>query len=231
MAKAWKGKFVTLEMPKGDILGANMRGRIDRFIKAEEKALATAAKTAQDTSRRDFSYRRPANAVRRLGRSSTGGKFTRHVRWRPTGSGLVEFDHKGISKTAPHWIILEIGTGQRAAMRSAGVKLPRGRPAGYANYIKTVKSQVGRPISAGLAWGTGPSGQYTAPGAASGQQLHVRRQLRGRPRYRNFKRMVISKEIKGQHFVKQGGVAGWREYRTSARAAARRAFGGQKYRP
>ena len=218
-----------LTQPKGDFK-VRMDNKLRELAQGEKAALAAGARKAESVSRGRFVYKRPANAPRRPGRSSTGGKLMKHVRWVPQESGLVELNAKELDQKAPHWIIHEIGTGQRATMRRAGVKNPRGRARKGASHVRTVKAQHGRRISAGLAFGDSPGGKYFPPGAGSRQQLYVRAGLRGRGPISRAKRIVISNEIKGQHFVRDGAREGFLEYRTSMRAAARRAFAGQKYR-
>jgi hypothetical protein len=131
-------------------------------------------------------------------------------------------------RDAPHWIIQEIGTGKRATIQRHDTPNPVGRPRKGASHVRTVKSQRGRRISAGLVFASG--GNYSAPGARTGENLHWASRVQGVPmRTRQNPRgqnaaIRISKEIQGQHFVKKGGQAGFREYRGSVLAAARQAF-------
>jgi hypothetical protein len=141
----------------------------------------------------------------------------------------VGLDLPKLAADFPPWLVQEIGTGQRAIQSEAtaqGAGNPVGRPRKNAEYVKSVPSQIGRRISGHLVWAT-KGGQYTAPGATSGQQLWLRSQVTGAPvRYdakakRYERRMEIHREIPGQHFLRDGGRAGFREYRTSVLAAAR----------
>jgi hypothetical protein len=113
---------------------------------------------------------------------------------------------------------------ERGAVRLDVKKLDRA-----AQYVRTVKSQKGRKISASLAFGTSPGGQFVPAGAGRGQQLYRRRDLTGSP-FRP-RRITIRNEIHGQHFVRDGARAGYREYRRTMLGAARRTFAGQKSRP
>jgi hypothetical protein len=196
---------------------------------AEALALKAGAAKADEVSRSGFRYRRPS-APPRAGRSSTQGKMTEHVDWK-VERGAVRLDVKKLDRAAPHWIIQEIGTGQRATITNMGEQLGQGRPtrAAAAQYVRTVKSQKGRKISASLAFGTSPGGQFVPAGAGRGQQLYRRRDLTGSP-FRP-RRITIRNEIHGQHFVRDGARAGYREYRRTMLGAARRTFAGQKSRP
>lgn len=210
-------------------LGPRLRERVHQLERVNKTALAQGANTAEKASRKSFKYLRPANAAPRAGRSSTGGKLMTLVDWKPVG-GKVKLDTQTLDRRAPHWIIQEIGTGEKAVMRRGGTTNAQGRPLRGASYVRTVKSQKGRKISASLAFGTGPSGQFTPAGGGRGQQLYRRRDLTGGTTFR-ARRMTIQKEIVGQHFVRDGAQEGFREYRTTMLAAARRAFAGQKRRP
>lgn len=219
---------LTAKMTNSGILGRQMSARLKSFVDQDQRARVAAAKLATQVTRNSFHYKRPAVAPGRAGRSSTGGRMRDALRWTATPGAPVEFDLAEADGRAPHWIIQEIGTGERATMHQAGQKNPQGRPTKGATYVRTVKSQVGRRISSSLAFGTGVGGAYSPPGAARGQQLFLRSQLRGAPRRGG---LTISKEIEGQHFVQRGGQEGFREYRYSVIAAARRAFAGRKFQP
>lgn len=215
--------------PYGDVLGRGMDSRIALLLRGEQQARVAAAATAQQASRRSVTYLRPV-VPRRAGRSSTGGKLASKVVWRASAGGsTVDLDVDALTTAAPHWIIEEIGTGQSATIMRAGTSNPRGRPAKGASYVKTVRSQLGRRISPTLAWGTGPSGVLTPPGARRGQGLYLRRSLTGRGVYRG-RGMTITREVPAKHFVQAGPQAAFPEYRLSVRAAAQSAFGGHPYR-
>ena len=210
-----------------DPLGQGLKNRIQKFLDGEEKARKEAAVNATRLSRRIIrsSYKRPT-APARVGRSSTGGKLAERLQWKASkDQALVELNYSELDRRAPHWIIQEIGTGQRATVKRAGKRNPQGRPQRDSGYVRTVRRQRGRLISSGLAFGTGPSGAYQPPGSAAGQQLYPIQNLSGRPPLQQRRRpIVISREIEGKHFVRDGGVQGFREYRSSVRAAARSAF-------
>lgn len=211
-------------------LGPRMRERLEQLKRMEQQASKAAAKRATEVSRGGFTYKRPPNAPKRPGRSSTGGQLMKKVRWDARPSGGVQLNYQELNRIAPHWIIQEIGTGERATIKRAGQKNPRGRPKKGSQYVRTVKSQKGRRISASLAFGTGPGGQYVPAGMGAGQQLYRRRDLTGASPFRP-RRITIQREIVGQHFARDGAQEGFREYRETLIAAARRAFAGQRRRP
>ena len=227
-------------MAKGDLFSAHFVGgqRWSEMIrsltkdlpKATDDALVAGSKKANQVSQSGFKYRRKGTTPPRPGRTSTQGKMTKHVKWKVNGSN-VELDVNTLNKRAPHWIIQEIGTGQRATMTRAGQRHAQGRmsKADQAKYVRTVKSQRGRKISATLAFGTAPGGTFVPAGAGSGQQLYRRRDLTGLSPFR-VRRITIQKEIVGQHFVRDGGREGFRVYRQTVLAAARRTFAAQKRR-
>lgn len=190
--------------------------RLSDFAKAEQAAAADAAKVATNVSRSNFRYLRNPAGAQRASRESTGGRFPSYLTWGLDAQGQVGLD---IEKLPPHWIILEIGTGEKARMRFAGDK-----DAGVkgTTVVRTVKSQRGRVIHSGLVFADGPGGQYSPPGAARDQQLHARSRIKGAPRTRRGIR--IQREIAGQHFVREGAQAGFLQYRRSVLAAARQSF-------
>lgn len=190
-----------------------MERRVAEFLAEERKMRLEAAATATATSQRAFKYLRPGTEPR-PGRSSTGGKLASFVQWAATSGGFVGLGLKKLDSEAPHWIIHEVGTGERAAMRVAGVEAR--------SIVRTVPPQRGRPIPHGLVFASGPSGSYSPPGSTTGQQLQLASRVSGVPAGRGDLR--ITKEIRGQHFVKQGSEAGFRQYRPSVLAAARSKF-------
>lgn len=220
----------TLRIVGNGRLNATLPEKLKELERANQEALRKGRATAQRVSRSGFTYRRPS-APPRPGRSSSQGKMTKFVDWNIKGDS-VALDVKKLDQRVPHWIIQEIGTGQRATITPHGVKLGQGQPtkAQKAQYVRTVKSQKGRKISASLAFGTSPSGQFVPPGSGAGQQLYRRRDLTGGSPFRP-RRITIRNEIVGQHFVRDGARAGYREYRQTLLAAARRTFAGQKSRP
>lgn len=209
--------------PRGDFRRA-FKVLTDELVTAEVRARASAATKATAATRAAFTPLRPQNVPGRAGRAAKG-RMINALEWKASSKG-VAFDIAGASASHPFWIIQEIGTGQRAAIKSAGVTNPKGRPSAGATYSRSVKSQRGRLIPGSLAFGTGPSGTFTRPGARGNQQLYLRAQLKGAPVRPNA--LVISREIRGQHMVRIGGQTGFREYRKSVIAAARQAFGGRR---
>ena len=212
------------------MFSSKMTARTKRLIDDENAKRRAAAKIATKTSAATFKAKRPGNSPKRPGRRFADGKLSRHVKWSASPSGsMVELNVRALDRGAPHWIIQEIGTKERATIKMGGSKNPKGRSKNGSSYVKTVRSQKGRRISAGLAFGRSPSGKYSPPSRkTSNQQLYPRQNLKGGG---PFRPIFIRKEIEGQHFVQKGAEEGFREYRTSVRAAARAAFAGQPYRP
>lgn len=204
-----------------DAVMREIYSRVDAFLGDVQAAQVSSARTATTVTQRSAKRLRPL-APPRNGRSGRG-QMAKSAKWRPTKTGRVQFNYLGMNQDHPHWIIQEIGTGQRATVRSGGESRGRGRPRKDATYVRTVKSQKGRPISGGLVWARG--GKYIPPitGRVGNDQLMLRSQVTGVPfvRNRQLPKIVIRREIQGQHFVRQGGQAGFREYRGSVLAAAR----------
>jgi len=207
-------------------LDAGLNRRLKALLDADKAAKQMAARAATASTRANFRYRRDVIAPR-PGRSSTGGHMKQHLVW-TVRNDRVEFDVAQADSQVPHWIIHEIGTGQRATIRQAGVDNPVGRPKSGASYIRTVKSQRGRRISGGLVFATG--GRWSPPGARRDEQLHWASRVLGVPHHNaanprgQAASIRIRREIAGQHFVKTGGEHGFREYQQSVLAAARQAF-------
>lgn len=218
---------LTVKMTDNGVLGRQLNARISRIVQATDRIAKAAADEATRVTRESFRYKRPANAGKRRGRSSTGGHMRQALQWRPNGSGGVAFDINQANQDAPHWIIQEVGTNSRALVRQGGVSQGRGRPSiAASNYVR-VKSQVGRRISPRLAWGTGPRGQFVNPGDAAGQQLYLRSRLKGKSGPKRG--MTIRREIEAQNFVQKGGQAGFRQYREQLLEKARREFADMSY--
>lgn len=222
------GAFSIELIRNGDIV-REVNQRVANFQRMLAASAAEGARAATDRTRSSFRAIRPDNAPSRPGRPNNG-RMVDSLMWVVDGDG-VSFDIAKADADVPYWIIQEIGTGHSATMLTPQVPNPRGRAAAGATYVRTVPSQIGRLIPASLAFGTGPSGSYTAPGAAGGQQLYLRRKLKGAPTRSPRDSVVISREIKGQHMVRQGGEAGFSAYRVSAIAAARQAFQGRPFTP
>ena len=208
--------------------GQELAARLNQFKAAEAAARKAAAITATNESRAAWNSRlnkrQQGGLGGFLGRESTGGRLGSHVKWGAApNQNRVGLALSYLDKTAPHWIIQEIGTGSRAVVRAGGMPRPTGRPGKGATYVRSVKSQVGRRIN-GLVFAT--NGQYSPPGSRRDEQLHLASQVTGVPvrRGRRAPAIRIGREIPGQHFVKKGGTKGFREYETSLLAAAREAF-------
>jgi hypothetical protein len=218
------------------LLGRGITDRVDLLVRNEKMARRQAAAEATKATQASWHYKRPADAAPRRGRSfSTGGQFPTFLEWRDNGS-TVAFDAQLANRRVPYWIIQEIGTGESARIRRGGESVQRGRPTREEAAVRSprIPSQIGRVIPSSLAFGTREGGTYTPPGAATGQQLYLRKRLSGgnlsfinEPSSQRHL-LVISREIEGQHFVQKGGTQGFRQYRTSVLAAARQAFAGQR---
>jgi hypothetical protein len=199
--------------------------RLQLFMRQERAARKAAAQTATSVSKATVKRVRPLAPPRR----NRYHGLRDALEWKPNATYGVELDMAKLNADFPPWLVQEIGSGQRAIQYEAtpqGAKNPVGRPKTGATYVKTVRSQVGRQISGHLVWAT-RGGQYTPPGAATGQQLYLRSTIKGAPiRYdsqaqRYQARMVIGEEIHGQHFIRDGGRVGFRQHRTSVLSAAR----------
>lgn len=209
-------------------LNADLKAQVRGFIAAEQNARNAAARLATSRSRGAFRRKREV-VVGRPGRNS--GRMLESIDWaiRPS-DGMVALKVATLNKQAPYWIIQEIGTGQRAITRQANSPRAVGRPKKGATYVKTVRPQKGRRIRAGLVFAT-RGGVFSPPGSATGQQLHLRSQVRARPGTPlpwsgrgSQAGIVIKREIQGQHFIQKGGESGFRQYRRSTLAAARSQF-------
>lgn len=212
---------VLLSQP--DVFGAGLVERLRKLEQANTRAMQQAAQTATRVTRAGFHYRRDI-APPRPGRSSTGGQMRNHLKWL-VRNGAVDFDIAQADAAVPHWIIQEIGTGAKAVLRKYDVTNPKGRPKVDASYVRHVPSQIGRRLPGGLVFGSG--GVYTPTGGASREQIYLASTLtgvRGGRVPRGVSRIRIGREIKPQHMVREGGTAGFHQYRTTLLAAARQAF-------
>lgn len=199
-------------------LTTGLAARIKSLEEAEERAQKMAARAATSATRANFKYRREL-AQPRAGRSSTGGRMKQHLEW-VVRNGRVEFNLEEANRQAPHWIIQEIGTGGRATLKHANQPNPSGRPKKGATYVRTVPKQKGRVLKGGLVFAS--NGRWSPTGSARDEQVHLASQVTGVPR--GAPRIVISREIAAQSFVKKGAQLGFSEYRTSVLGAARQAF-------
>lgn len=222
--------------PNGDL-----SQRLRQFQQAAERIARDAAREANTVSKAKARAVRPP-APPRKGRAQAPGALGRAINWEATGTD-VALDRKRLDNTVPWWVVQEIGTGQKASARyGVDPQSPlrsRGRPKkdetnnpGGRHF--TVRSQKGRRIPGHLAFGTGPSGQYVAPGAGRGQQLHLLSQLKGVPFGPTQKRatavnaLFIKREIEGKHFIRDGAREGFRDYKNDLLAAARASLAKRK---
>lgn len=195
----------------------NVYAQAQAFRRAVPGAEAAAAAVATDESKytflRQLNARNRPHAAPRSGRPTTGGTFDQLIRWRPDGRGNIAFDFQGLKGAAPYFLIQEIGTGKTATILN-----PQG--------TVTVRSQVGRTISANLYWASGPGGNAVAPrSGASGDQIYAAAELNASTLARvPQRRKRIRREIKGKHYIQIGGRAGYLELRTRLTDEAKRIF-------
>lgn len=190
--------------------GRGFRSRLTAFVAADVAAQRAAAATATSVARSSFKRKREL-APPRPGRSGQG-QMTKGIQFArfSRDQSAVALRMADLDKAAPHWIIQEIGTGQTANIMRAEESGPQ------VSRAASVRPQRGRVISSGLAWAS--QGRFVPPNASGGTQ-----NLFPRIGPSNAKgTMVIKREIQGQHFIQKGADAGFREYRTSVLAAARR---------
>lgn len=220
----------------GVLSSAEIHGRASALVREAGIAARASAAVAQAESLARIQRRRP-DAPPRAGRSEPS--ISAVLKWRQVrvgGSSVgVGVNLSELNSSVKHWIIQEIGTGDRAVVRVAGRANPVGRPSNGASYIRTVKAQTGRRIRSSLVWATGPGGTYTPAGAGENQQLYLRKMIKfpkgvdgaaysSRMPGRSQPGIIIRREIEPRHFVQKGGEEGFRVYRTSVLAAARREF-------
>lgn len=207
---------VVLSQP--DMFGAGMVARLRKLEQENLHAMTTAAQTATRETRNGFTYRRDI-APPRPGRSATGGQMRSHLKW-VVREGGVDFDVQHADAAVPHWIIQEVGTGETAVLRNPEEANPVGRPKKGASYVRRIPSQVGRRLPGGLVFASG--GIYSPTGSASQEQIHLASTVTGVPR--GAPAIKIRREIEPQHMVREGGTAGFRQYRSNLLSAARTAF-------
>jgi hypothetical protein len=214
---------LTVQLQNSGALGPGLHQRLvafDRAVRAAQQAAAIEATRASRAKVKRVRDLAPARAKRYHGLADA-------IRWAPLKDGGVGLASEELSQKFPPWLVQEIGTDQRAVQRIAGRPNPTGRPTAGASYVKTVKPQHGRRISNYYVFVTG-GGLYSKPRqGAHGEALVPRSLAKNAPvRFDSATRraaagIVIQKEIEGQHFIRDGGRDGFREYRTSVLAAAR----------
>ena len=190
-------------------------GMISQFKTAAVRREDAAAKLATATSRSVFTSKlsgRPLAPPRR-GRATTGGTFDTLINWQPDhAKNSILLDVQQLRARAPYFLIQEIGTGQ-----SAQILNPPGSI--------SVRSQRGRLIAINLYWASGMGTAPAAPGRGGAlEQLYLAADLNmGRAGGRT-RRMRIRREIKGKHYLRDGGIEGFRELSTGLQADAQRIF-------
>lgn len=189
-------------------------GMLSQFRTAAVTRETEAAKIATDTSRSVFQSHlsgRPL-APPRVGRLTTGGAFASFVNWSPDHrKNNIVFDTAALQHRAPYFLIQEIGTG-----RTAQILNPPG--------TISVRSQRGRPIAINLYWAGGPGAAWTSPGRGGAlEQLYLASDLNMKSGVRT-RRMRIRREIKGKHYLRDGGAQGFRTLATGLSADAKRIF-------
>jgi hypothetical protein len=191
-------------------------GFAQRVEKYEQGAADAATQMSREMSRR-FTSNRPL-APARPGRPTTSGMFANFIQWQRTASGMIEFDLATLETAAPYWLILEIGTGESAQILS---------PSGTAS----VRSQRGRHIPWSLYWGDAPgsgptgrmSGKKRLASGVGAQQLYLVSSL-PKGAQRPGSPGIIRREIKGKHYIQDGGRTGFALMRDQILADARRTF-------
>lgn len=192
-------------------------GFTQRIASHEQVAADAATEMSRRMSSR-FSSGRPL-APPRAGRPTTNGTFATHILWEPgKATGGIKFDLPGLEAVAPYWLIQEIGTGQSAVILN---------PSGVA----AVQSQRGRRIPWSLYWGDAPgavptgrmSGKQRIANNVGFQQLYL---VSGLPSgTRSGSGGIIRREIRGKHYIQDGGLTGFAVLRDELMSDARKTFG------
>lgn len=187
-----------------------MGSQASQFVSRVAKTEADAAKEATSESRVIYSRwasGRPL-APARKGRATTSGQFADLLTWSRTGAGVIEFDLAGLQALTPtssgaysYALIQEIGTGQTASI--------------IGDKSFSVPFQTGRRISPNLFWSSSESGGASRPMTMRNRQALQRsggmgmEQLFLRPAGQFARAGRIRREIKGKHFIRDGGMAGY----------------------
>lgn len=173
-----------------------------------------AATTATEVSRETYTSwlsGRPL-APPRNKRKTTSGEFPTLIKWNADGDGMVRFDFETLDEEAWYWKMQEIGTG-----KTAKILFPEGEI--------TTRSQKNREFKPGLFWGDAGGIPAEFPGL---QQLYPYTMappgaiIRGWANPENHPR--IKREIKAKHFVRDGGKAGFAQFRDELRTEFRASF-------
>jgi hypothetical protein len=183
-----------------------MGSRANQFAARVVQYEQDAAKEATAESRQIYARWHSGRPIAppRNGRPTTMGQFGDLLLWERAGNGLIEFDLAGLKSRAPYALIQEIGTNQSASILN-------GPMAGSLS----VRSQRGRHISAHLMWADAQGGTASRPmtgknrSAAQATGSIGMQQLFERPKGSYGRAGLIRREIKGKHFIRDGGIAGY----------------------
>lgn len=182
--------------------------------KHEDAAASRATLVSRDRFLSQLSGRPLAPA--RTGRPTTGGRFADDIIWERDGHGGIELDVPRLQAVAPYFLIQEIGTNKTAnILNGAGSSGPGSI---------SVRGQAGRSIAWTLFWASGAgSNAVQATTGATGDQLYLAPDI-------NINTMVakrrkrIRREIKGKHYLRDGGAAGFSELEVLLLTDAQRIF-------
>lgn len=174
-------------------------------IKAKELTV-TAAETATTYSRAQYVDNlvgRP-QVPARASRASTLGRFESLINWE-SAYGMVKFDRATLDEEAWYWVVLEIGTGKSANVFD-----------GPTTSDLAVPSQRGRELPRGFYWGNEGGSPAAGPG------LHNLFPFAEGASYTGYASTLdangdpirIKREIKGKHFVQEGGLIGYQDLYT-----------------
>jgi len=231
--------IITVKVRKrdnGQQFARGMQRRLN-LVKDEVKAAADkAAISATHGSRTKFRRMRKNDVPPRPGRRQRG--MAAGLKW-VSRKDSVEFDMKDANRRFPYWLVQELGTGpdSRATLFRGSTPNPKGRPKKGAEYVKFVKSQVGRRLRVSLVFGTGAGGSYVRPGKGHGQNLYLASTLSGvrftgsgqRGSKRPRASIILGKEIPAQAMVQTGAKKGMARFGPAAQNAGYTNFGGYPY--
>lgn len=182
-------------------MGSRANQFASRVVAYEDEAAKAATQESRTIYARWHSGR--PIAPPRKGRPTTGGTFGDLLLWERGGTGMIEFDMAGLKNRAPYALVQEIGTGQSAAILN-----------GPMMGSLSIPSQKGRRISPHLMWADS-SGNVTRPmtgknrAAAQGAGTIGMQQLFERPPGQYGRAGLIRREIRGKHFIRDGGMVGY----------------------
>lgn len=183
------------------------------FGVAARNSATSAAEVATQTSRATFAdwlVGRPLVPERR-GRKTTGGDFEMLIAWEADQFGMIRFDQQAMDERAWYWIIQEIGTGKSAHILSPGggeIAIP---------------SQKGRALPRGFYWGNEAGHPADGPGLHNLYPYEVGAAYGGYANTLddNGNPVRMKREIRGKHFVRDGGKAGFTQLRQELRVEFR----------